>query len=635
MKLSDPYNVSDFQARANLVAIMFGLLLSLLLARLWYLQVWQGDTYREFSDRNRYKIERLSAPRGALLDRHGDLIADSRPKFDLLITRSNLNNFDVELTMLKDILRWSDAEFEKRKEKLLKGSFYRPVLIAQDLTYDQLALIQSEGLDLTGVDVEVNAVRDYLYKDAFFHVVGYTREINEIDLKKFQNLFPDRNYRQGDQKGISGIESLYEQVLRGHDGRDFVVVDAKGRRINQEDWSLLPKAERIEPEAGRELKLSLDLKLQLKAYEALDGKEGAAVAMDPSTGEILAYVSRPALDPNAFTGTISSENFEGWLNRPDKPYLDRVVSEHYPPGSTLKLIMAVAALQSGVINAKTRFNCPGRYRLGNNVWSCWVKEGHGSLDIVQAIERSCDVFFYNVGQALGLDQIHLWSSRLGLGRQTFIGSEMAESRMEQMGRFNSESPGNIPSSDWVRSRGNTTVEAETINAAIGQGGFTVTALQLVRAIGAITGTGKIFQPQLVIQSKDSMGGTARRYQARVETEVELNPEIRELVLQGMNLVVNGASGTAKVARISGVEFGGKTGTAQVVRMELQKKFGKSRKEFGDHALFVGAAPLHSPKIAVAIIVENGGHGWAAGLIAKQMIETYLKQIAEREGPNAN
>jgi penicillin-binding protein 2 len=630
MKLSDPYNVSDFQARANSVAIMFGTLLFLLLIRLWYLQIWQGELYREFSDRNRYKSERLSAPRGQLIDRNGELIADSRPKFDLTITRGNTQNIDGEFLILKDIFKWDPEEFQKKKDRVLKSNPNQPQLLVQDLSYDELALVQSQGLELAGVDIEVNAVRDYLYNEIFFHVVGYTREINEEDLEKFQEIYKTRNYRQGDQKGVTGIESLYEPVLRGHDGRDLVVVDARGRRVNQDDWSQLPKTDRIEPIAGRSLQLSLDLNLQIQTYKALEGKIGAAVAMDPSTGEILAYVSRPALDPNAFSKVISGKDFDEWMNRPDKPYLDRVVSEHYPPGSTLKLAMAVAALQSGVISDKTNFSCPGHYRLGNHVWSCWVKEGHGKLNIVQAIERSCDVFFYNVGQALGLDLMHLWGSRLGLGRQTYIGSELVGIREKQAQRFNSESPGNIPSSDWVQSRGNTTVEAETINAAIGQGGFTVTALQLARMVSAITGSGKVFQPQLVLSSQDSMGGDIQHYKARIENEIVLKPEVKELVLQGMNLVVNGANGTSKVARIAGVEFGGKTGTAQVVRVELQKKYGKSRKEFGDHALFVGAAPLHAPRIAVAIIVENGGHGWAAGLIAKQMIESYLKRVAQKE-----
>jgi penicillin-binding protein 2 len=607
---------------------MFGIALAILLVRLWYLQIWQGEVYREFSDRNRFKIERLSAPRGPIVDRNDELIADSRPRFDLLFTRGNAQNFEAEFKLLKDILKWSPEDFQKKKDRLVRAAPYQPVFVDQDLTYDELALVQSQALDLPGVDIEVNAVRDYLYKDIFFHVIGYTREINETDLQKFQDDFPERNYRQGDQKGVNGIESLYESLLRGQDGRDFLVVDARGRRVNREEWSMLPRANRVEPISGLSLKLSLDSRLQLLAYKALEGKEGAVVAMDPNTGEILAYVSRPALDPNLFTQVIAPEDFERWMNRPDKPYLDRIAGEHYPPGSTLKVVMALAALETGVINEQTRFFCPGHYRLGNHVWSCWQKEGHGSVNIVDAIERSCDVFFYNVGQLLGLDSMYAWSSRLGLGRRTYVGSELFQSKVDQIWRFNSEGPGNIPSSDWVLARGNTTVEAETVNAAIGQGGFTVTALQMVRMLSALTGDGKIYQPQLVLSSYNPLENRVQQYQARVENEISIKPELKDLILRGMHLVVNGANGTAKSARIAGVDFGGKTGTAQVIRVELQKKLGKSKREFADHALFIGAAPLRSPKIAVAVIVENGGHGWAAGLIAKQLIEAHLKQTTE-------
>src|SRR5665213_2672260 len=270
MKLSDPYNTSEFRARSTSVAFLFGGLLLLLLVRLWYLQLWEGDLYREFSDRNRFKIERLSAPRGPLLDRNGQLIADSRPKFDATFTRGNSQNFESELSLLRDIFKWSSDEFEKRKEKLSKAPAYQSQQIAQDLSFDELALIQSQNLELPSVDIEVNAVRDYLYKDAFFHVIGYTREINETDLQKFQEAFSERNYRQGDQKGVTGIESLYEPLLRGQDGRDFIVVDAKGRRINREQWALLPSANRVEPVSGLLLHLSLDLDLQLQAYKSLE-----------------------------------------------------------------------------------------------------------------------------------------------------------------------------------------------------------------------------------------------------------------------------------------------------------------------------------------------------------------------------
>ncbi len=633
MKLSDPYNVSELRARSITVAVLFGVLFIILLSRLWYLQIWKGAVYREFSDRNRFKVERLSAPRGPLLDRNGQLIADSRPRFEVSFTRGNAQNFDQELNVLRDVFKWNATDFERRVERLKKSPPYQAQTIASDLTFDELALLQSQSLELPSIDIEVNSVRDYLFKDAFFHVVGYTREINEIDLRKYQELYPERTYRQGDQKGVTGIEGLYEPLLRGHDGRDFFVVDVKGRRVNRSQWSMLSEANRIEPESGSLLRLTIDANLQILANDLMKGKDGAVVAMDPRNGEILAYVSHPALDPNAFTGVISSATFDEWMNREDKPYLDRVVGEHYPPGSTLKLVMAAAALESGVADLNTSVFCPGFYRLGNRVWKCHMKEGHGRVNIIQAIERSCDVFFYNVGQNLGLDSMYAWAMRFGFGRRTLIGSELFQGRVDRIFRFNSEQPGHISNSDWVYSSGGTTVEAEAINAAIGQGGYTVTALQLVRMVSAVTNGGKIFQPKLVSSAHDSLGKLLRSFDARLENEVHLKPEVREALLKGMEQVISGPMGTARASRIAGVEFGGKTGTAQSVALELSKRL--KRKEFEDHALFVGAAPLHDPRIAVAVIVENGGHGSGVAPIAKALIQSHLKQFAEGDKAHAN
>lgn len=634
MKLSDPYNVSELRGRTSTLIIGFAVLFVGLIIRLWYLQIWQGTMYREFSDRNRFKVERLSAPRGPLVDRYGQLIADSRPRFEVTFTRGNAQDVEYELKVLKDILKWDEKDFQKKKDRLLQSPRYQPQTVASDISFDELALLQSQSLDLPSVDVEVSSVRDYLFKDAFFHVVGYTREIGESDLEKFQEKFPERKYRQGDQRGIIGIENVYESLLRGHDGRDFIVVDVKGRRVSRDQWALLSDSERIEPEAGLQLKLSLDANLQTMAHELMRNKNGAVVALDPQSGEVLAYVSHPALDPNEFTGVVASEKFDNWMNREDKPFLDRVVGEHYPPGSTLKLVMATAALEAGVINKDTSFFCPGFYRLGNRVWKCHQKEGHGRVSVEAAIERSCDVFFYNVGQLLGLDSMYAWSVRFGFGRRTFVGSEIFDQKVDQMFRFNSEQPGNIPNSAWVQERGGTTVEAETINAAIGQGGYTVTAMQLARMVAALTNGGRIFQPQLVLSAHDANGKEVKSFRAFMENQMEMRPEIRDAVLKGMWDVVNGSLGTARLSKIPGVEFGGKTGTAQAVALELSKKF-KHKVEFQDHGLFVGAAPLHQAKIAVAVIVENGLHGSAVAPIAKALIQAYLKQVAEGESPHAN
>lgn len=635
MKLSDPYNVSELKARAIAIAFMFCALLGILLIRLWYLQIWMGSTYRDFSDRNRFKIERLAAPRGQLLDREGRLIADSRPRFDVNFIRSNAIQYEYELKKVGQILHWSESDYQKKLERVLESSPYQSISIAEDISTEELGALESASLDIPSVDIETHAVRDYLFKDAFFHVLGYTREIGPKELETLQARFPERSYRLGDQKGMRGIEEIFEGLLRGKDGRDFIVVDVKGRRVNTDDWHLLPQAVREEPIAGKSLQLAIDLDLQMAGIQAFGDKVGAAIALDPDTGEVLAYISKPGLDPNVFTRVISSDEYREMQENESNPFLDRVVGAKYAPGSTLKLVMAAAALETGVINDNTTYFCPGFFRFGSNTWKCHLHSGHGKMNVVTAIEQSCDVFFYNTGLLLGLDAMFGWSSRFGLGRATRIGNEALSltgaKRAKELIRFNSELDGHLPSTEYVRLSRGTTVEAESINASIGQGAFEVTAAQLVRMVSAIGNGGKVYQPQLVLNSYDALGEKTQHFNAQLETSFELSTKTREALLKGMEQVINGSQGTARLSKIPGIEWGGKTGTAQVVAMEAQKARGKNRRDFEDHALFVGLSPMNHPKIAVAVIAEHGGHGSsAAAPVAKMIVKTYMEKLKAKE-----
>lgn len=634
MRLSDPYNVSEFRSRSLTIAILFTVLIGILILRLWYLQIWQGDLYREFSDQNRFKVERLSAPRGQIFDRNGNLIADSRPRFDVLYTRGNSQDLETEMKILADVLGWEKEDFEQRFEKLKKSPRYQSQVMAVDVKTDKLALLQMKALDLPGLDIEVIAVRDYIYKDAFFHSVGYTGEINEQELQRLRDRFPERAYRRGDQRGIIGLEALNEGLLRGVDGRNFLVVDVKGRRINSEQWEMLPEATRVDPVSGTSLQISLDLGLQLEAVKAFGSLKGAVVALDPQTGQVLAYVSRPALDANWFTQVLTNDEFQSALNREDNPFLDRVVGEHYPPGSTFKLIMAAAALENGVIDERTTFYCPGSYRFGRRTWSCHKRDGHGRVDVIQAIAQSCDVFFYNVAMNLGLDAMFSWSNRFGLGRRTFVGSEVLTGPQDRIFRFNTEQTGFIPYEDWIRLKRNTTVEAETINAGIGQGAFLTTVMQLARMVAGVGNGGKIFQPQLVLSENPNDLKKKIELRSQLESHMVLNDKTRDIVLRGMEEVVSGPLGTGRGSRIPELRYGGKTGTAQVVDLEVWRKRAKGDRKFEDHGLFVALAPIQDPKIAVAVIIENGGHGGStAAPIAKKMIQYHLlkQQTTEVDG----
>jgi len=639
MRLSDPYNVSEFRSRSLVIAVLFATLIGILILRLWYLQIWQGELYREFSDENRFKIERLSAPRGQIFDRSGNLIADSRPRFDVLYTRGNSQDLEMELSLLGDILGWEKSEIDLRLEKLKKSPRYQSQVMMLDIPSSKLALLQMKALDLPGLDIEVVAVRDYLYKEAFFHSVGYTGEIGEKELQRLRARFPQRSYRRGDQRGIIGLEALNEGLLRGTDGRNFLVVDVNGRRVNSDQWEMLPETSRIDPVAGTSLKVSLDLGLQLEAVKAFGSMKGAAVAMDPQTGQVLAYVSQPALDPNWFTQVLTNLDFQKALNREDNPFLDRVVGEHYPPGSTFKLVMAAAALENAVIDGKSTHYCPGFYRFGRRSWNCHKRDGHGRVDVVQAIAQSCDVFFYNVASSLGLDAMFSWSNRFGLGRRTYVGSEVLEGPQERIYRFNTEQTGFIPYQDWVRMKGNTTVEAETINAGIGQGAFLTTVMQLARMVAGIGNGGRIFQPQLVLSENPQDSERRKDLRAEVENHLRLEDKTRSLIIKGMEEVISGQLGTARLSKIPQVQFGGKTGTAQVVDLEVWRRRAKTDKKLEDHGLFVGLAPLDDPRIAVAVIVENGGHGsGTAAPIAKKMVQYYMQKLQTTEvndGTTAN
>ncbi len=637
MRLSDQYNTADLRPRAILLAGILTGFVFLLGVRLWYLQIWRGDEYREFSDKNQFKIERLAAPRGQVLDRHGQILADNRPRFDVTMTRGFVSNSTVkeerlaalehQMRILKDIFQWSEEDFEARLAQITQAPPYQARRVARDVSWAQLAQIETRNLELTGVNVEVLAVRDYLYGDAFFHVIGYTGEVNDQDLERLRKRYPERNYRLGDQIGVIGAESLYEKFLRGVDGRDFTVVDARGRPVQNSSLKNLGSGARDNPVAGKSLRLAIDLELQLEGLRAFGENIGSAVAINPDSGEVLAYISTPGLDPNRFTREISRKQLKEWRDRPDQPFLDRAVGEHYPPGSTLKLVMAAAALEEGVINDKTRYFCPGFFRFGRRVWRCHEHAGHGSVDVRAAIQKSCDVFFYHTALELNLERMNLWSRKFGLGRRTYPGLEVFREGfpLASLYRFNSEQIGNIPSVEAVEAGRMTTVEAETINAGIGQGAFLTTTLQLARMLAIFGNGGMIFQPLLVLDAREPSGKVIERYQATLENRIKVSNPVMEQVLDAMSAVVNDPGGTAIRVRTNEFKLGGKTGTAQVVAMPqnraLMKMLGK---ELQDHALFVGMAPMEDPEIAVAVLVENGGSGSkTAAPIAQAMIKNYL------------
>lgn len=636
MRLSTPGSSNDLRNRAISLAIAFSLLLGLILTRIWFLQIWKGDEYRQFSDRNRFKIKRLAAPRGQIVDRHFQLLADNRPRFDVYYTRGYASDLEHELKVLSQIFQWSSDESAKRKSDVKSGSAYSEKRLARDISWDQLAQIQARALELNGVDIDVLAVRDYLYGDAFFHGIGYTGEINEVELERLSKRYPERKYRLGDEIGVIGAESFYEALLRGTEGRQFEVVDVKGRPVQRSGLNLFDQNLRVEPEAGKVLQLSIDLPLQLETIRAFGDEQGAAVAISPKTGEILALVSRPALDPNMFTKLVSSKFLQDLKNDPGQPFLDRTLAEHYPPGSTLKLVMATALLENQIVKPNTTYNCPGFFRYGRRVWRCHKRSGHGEVNLKKAVKESCDVYFYNAGLLLGLDAMSEWSKRFGLGRRTSLGQELfpRDGKVEKLKRFNSEQSGFIPDSKWVLEKGHTSIEGETINAGIGQGGYVTTIVQLARMVAAYASDSKLYQPQLVKSIRSPNGDTIQEFSAAIEAEIDLNPIMKNEVMSAMTAVVNEVDGTALGSRVSEFKFGGKTGTSQVVSLQHTEDKKDVARNLQDHALFVGLAPMEDPQIAVAVVVEHGGSGSrSAAPIAKAMVRNYLSRTLAKLNKN--
>ncbi len=628
MRLSNSGSAQDLRNRAITLVVLFSILLGLILARIWYLQIWKGDEYRQFSDRNRLKLKRLAAPRGQIVDRHFQLLADNRPRFDAYFIRGYASHLDHEIEVLGQIFQWSEEEVGRRKAEIRASPTYRERRIARDISWDQLAQIQARNFELSGVDIDVLAVRDYLYGDAFFHSLGYTGEINEIDLERLSSRFPERKYRLGDEVGVIGAELFYEAHLRGNEGRQFEVVDVRGRPVQRLGLDLFNQNIRTEPEAGKTVQLTLDLPLQLETVRAFGNQHGSAVAMSPKTGEILALVSRPAPDPNLFTRPVSPRFLQDLKSDPGKLFVDRSLAGVYPPGSTLKLVMATALLENKVVRPNTTYHCPGFFRYGRRVWRCHKRSGHGEVNLKKAVKESCDVYFYNAALLLGLDAMAEWSQKFGLGRQTRLGQELfvRDQNVERARLFNNEQRGFVPSSNWVRERQHTSIEGETINAGIGQGGNISTMVQLVRMVSAYASDSKIYHPQLVKAIRSPTGEAILEFSAAVEGTIQLDPMHLKEVMDAMTAVVNEVDGTALGSRVSEFKFGGKTGTSQVVSLQFTEDRKDVARNLQDHALFVGLAPMDDPQIAVAVVVEHGGSGSrAAAPIARAMVRNYLSR----------
>ncbi len=570
------------------VLILFGVLIF----RLFFLQVVRSQTYRRLSEENRIRVIPVDAPRGHILDRHGQVLVCNRPSYVVSIVPFQLREMERTIETLAKFLGMETEQIVTRFNESRQRRF-EPVKIKRDIDFKTLAVIQEHKLDLPGVIYQVEPRREYLYGPLAAHLLGTVGEISSNELTALRGS----GYRHGSLIGKGGLEKQYERFLRGEDGVQYVEVSAVGREIGP-----LPNRPALEARPGNDLMLTIDLALQRVAEEALsDSVAGAVVALDPASGEILAMVSRPAFDPNLFSSVIPESTWRALNEDPGHPLLNRAIQSAYPPGSILKVLTAAAGLEAGVITPYTRFSpCTGALKYGDRWFRCWQPWGHGSLALVEALAQSCDVYFYQLGLKLGLDRWSDFMKSCHLGKA--LGVDLA-----------GEVDGLAPDRNFFTDRyGRRNWGSGVIlNLVIGQGENLMTPLQAASFMAAIGNGGTIYRPHLVGEIRSLRGKSLPR-KPEVIGQLPIAAGNLTTLKRGLRAVVQNSSGTGRQAAVSGFEVAGKTGTAQNPHGE-------------DHSWFAAFAPLDQPRIAIAVLVEQGGHGGSvAAPIAGRIMEAYLR-----------
>jgi penicillin-binding protein 2 len=609
---------TDIQQRVPWIAAFILLVYGIFFVRLFQLQVIQTDDLRLRSLHNSVRTLRVEAPRGDIVDRDGRIIAATRPAFGVQLIPHDVRHPNVVIPALAQLIDRTPGELRAQVGTPRGRLRFQPIRLAGDLSYEQLASVESHLYALSGVVTDVRPRRHYLGGELAAHVLGYIGEIHSAQLE--ESVYAD--YRQGEVIGQAGIEGIEQDALRGRAGGVNQIVDVAGRVVGVVD--------EIDPVPGGTVQLTLDLDLQRAAEAAFapetpgeHARVGAVVALDVHSGDVLAMVSKPSFDPNNFAGGLDAATWKRLITDKWKPIQNRAISGQYPPGSTYKAIVAAAGLEAGVIDPNRRIYCPGFFRLGNRTYKCWKHEGHGSVDLHRALVESCDVYFYTVGRDLGIDRLYEFATGFNLGRVTGI-------------TLPHEMTGLIPTSSWKEHRFKEPwMAGETISASIGQGFNLVTPLQLAVAYGAIANGGTLVRPRLVLRVADADGRLVDGPPAEPAGRVPVRREYLDLVRSGLQGVVEEPHGTGARARVPGVLVAGKTGTAQVVGLKHTDGLDGDEIAFElrDHAWFVGFAPADAPEIVVAALMEHGGHGGsAAGPVVQKVLARYFEKRAVQDVP---
>lgn len=606
-QLKDDYIESRLiQRRLIVAAVIVLVLMSIVIGRLYVLQVVEHDHFATLSNSNRVRLKALPPSRGLIYDRNGVVLADNIPSYRLEIITEQVDDLDSTLLGLSKLVEIPQQNIKKFREAAKRRRPFESIPLLFNLSDDEVARLAVNLHKFQGVEINARLTRNYPLGKHAVHVLGYVGRIDEDDLNEHDLA----NYAGTSHIGKLGLEKFYENDLHGEVGYQRVEVNASGRTLRVLD--------NIPPLTGNNLHLTIDSRLQKLAEDLFADEKGSVVAIDPNNGEILALVSMPTFDPNLFVSGISTQQYSELRDSPSRPLFNRALTGQYPPGSTTKPFFGLAGLESNVIGHKESVFCSGYYLLPNEErrYRDWKKEGHGKMDLDSAITQSCDVYFYDLSYSLGIDRMSAFMEKFGFGSRTDVDST-------------GERPGLMPSREWKRgARGMPWFPGETLNTGIGQGAFLVTPIQLASATGALALQGRRYKPHLV----KTIEFSADRIELQVEPKLNGDYEIQKLqnwehVIKGMINVVHGIRGTAhRIARGAQFKIAGKTGTAQVFGIAQDEEYEEENvtKKLRDHALFMGFAPAEVPEIAVAVIVENGGHGSsAAAPIARKMMDAYL------------
>ena len=599
----DRYEPGQFKNKFKILFIIVSIALMLIVMRLWYLQVIMGDELRQRSENNSVRLRKIQSMRGLILDAGRQVLVDNQPSFDLVFVPDRTRDVNATIEKIRTLYAKRSLTPSSLNSYTGKVKPLVPFILERNISMEKLAVVETHALELPGVVVEVTPVRQYLNGKMTAQIIGFTGEVSreELDHDSSDLLTP------GDIIGKFGIEKFLDSHLRGKNGAEQVEVNVGGKAVRS--------LGRIQSEPGDNVVLAIDSALQEEAWKALGDRPGAVAVLDPRNGAVLALVSSPSFDPNLFNGGISSDDWEKLAGNRRHPMENRSISGQYPPGSTYKPVIAAAALEEGLITPETTFYCNGTFELGNRIFRCWNEKGHGHISLHRAIVESCDVYFYNLGKLLGVDKIASYAQAFGLGAP--LGIDLSR-----------EKGGLIPTRQWKLSRMKEPwQQGETISISIGQGFNLVTPLQLANIYATLGNGGTLYRPRLLKQLESSDGQVIKEYGPEKLGALPLSPQTIQIINKALWGVVNERGGTGSVLKRKEADVAGKTGTAQVIGLPQDQKARKAKRvsaDFQDHALFACFAPYGNPEIAVAVILENAGHGGsAAAPVAKKVIDAYF------------